>query len=120
MTIDEYKDHLANKKKKANKYGNVPVRIDGTYFQSTAEGDYYGKLKLLKKAGLIKDFKMQVRYDFIINSVNIGFYKSDFDITNLDDTIDVCDVKGGPLTAVFQIKRKLLFALYGIKIKIIK
>lgn len=40
-----------------NKYNNRKVTVDGITFDSAKESEYYSKLKILKKAGVIKDFE---------------------------------------------------------------
>lgn len=47
---------------KNNKYSNKKVIIDGETFDSKREANRYFELKLLLKAGEIRDLKMQVKY----------------------------------------------------------
>jgi hypothetical protein len=83
-------------------------------------------LKLLKKSGEIKDFEIQVKFDIRINEIHIANYFLDFLVINNDGSKEYIDVKGQDkktkkwiTTDVFQLKKKLVEAIYKIKIKII-
>jgi hypothetical protein len=111
---------------KKSKYGNSKIEIDGFIFDSTKEGNEYSKFKLLKKSGEIKDFEIQVKFDIRINEIHIANYFLDFLVINNDGSKEYIDVKGQDkktkkwiTTDVFQLKKKLVEAIYKIKIKII-
>lgn len=110
-------------KTKSSKFNNVKSEIDGHTFDSNKESEFYGSLKLKKKAGLIKDFKMQVKYDIVVNNIHIANYFLDFLVVNNDDTIEYIDIKGKDSktnkfikTGVFALKKRLVEAIYNIKI----
>jgi hypothetical protein len=113
---------MISTKKRGAKFGNEWVTIDGFKFQSKKEGEYYGKLKLRKRAGDIKDFKRQVSFSLVVNGVLICKYRADFVIYHNDDRREVIDVKSDPTEAVysFTLIKKLMFALHKIKITIAK
>jgi hypothetical protein len=48
--------------KKKSKYNNEKVEVDGIIFDSKKEERYYQDLKLLKKAGEVKDFTLQPEF----------------------------------------------------------
>jgi uncharacterized protein DUF1064 len=99
------------------KYRNKITVIDDIRFDSQKEAKYYGKLKLLQAAGDIISFSMQVRYDFDINGVKIGYYKADFvELWKSGKTV-VVDVKGMKTLPVYRLKKKLMLALHNITIK---
>lgn len=100
---------------KMSKYKNTKTEVDGIKFDSKREAAYYQKLKLGNHAGLIKDFWMQVRFDIIINSQFIGFYKADFVVDYFGEGYMVIDVKGVK-TSAYSLKKKLIKAVYGIEI----
>ena len=107
---------------KRNKYGAVKTEVDGIKFDSKAEAKRYKELKLLEKVGEITDLELQVRYDFEINGVKLGFYKADFVYfvrlaSSLAESYGhtVEDVKGMK-TPVYNLKKKLMLALHGIEI----
>jgi hypothetical protein len=120
------KDGKIVNKKKSSKFNNIKVEIDGYIFDSKKEAEFYGALKIKKQAGLIKDFQMQVKYDIVVNTIHIANYFLDFLIVNLDDSIDYIDIKGKDprtnkyiKTGVFALKKKLVEAIYNIKISMI-
>lgn len=109
---------------KGKKFGNKKVVVDGITFDSTKESVHYGKLKLLKQAGEIKDFFCQVKFSIDVNKKHIANYFLDFEIWHLDGTKEYIDIKGFDTkkkkyitTDVFQLKKKLVEAIYGITIK---
>lgn len=96
-----------------NKYGNKKIEIDGIMFDSHKEGIRYKELRLLERAGLITDLKMQTSFElqpsFKRNGKTIRAitYKSDFDYRTRDGKHIVEDVKGYE-TKDFKLKKKLL------------
>jgi hypothetical protein len=124
MNIEDYKKLL--KKTKVSKFNNVKSEIDGHKFDSKKESEFYGSLKIKKQAGLIKDFKMQVQYDIVVNNIHIAYYYLDFEIENNDGSFEYIDIKGKDIksnkfikTSVFAIKKRLVEAIYHIKITIL-
>ena len=113
MTSEEYRLNFHIPKRM--KYRNVKTKIDNIVFDSKKEAQFYGKYKLLEKAGELT-MQRQVRYDFIINDINCGFYKADFVLTWKSGNVQVVDVKGGIKTSTYQLKKRLMFAVNGIKI----
>ena len=101
---------------KKNKYGAKKTVVDGIKFDSKRESERYKELKLLSSAGEIADLCLQVRFDFVINGVKLGFYKADFvywDVNNQRSVVE--DVKGFK-TPVYNLKKKLMKAIHGIDI----
>jgi hypothetical protein len=132
MDVNEFKDKFSLKdgrvvnKSKSSKFNNRKSLIDGHTFDSIKESEFYGSLKLKKQAGLIKDFQMQVQYDIIVNNIHIAYYYLDFLIENNDGSFEYIDIKGKDKksnkfikTSVFAIKKRLVEALYHIKITIL-
>ena len=132
MDVNEFKNKFSLKdgrvvnKNKSSKFNNKKSLIDGHTFDSIKEGEFYGSLKLKKQAGLIKDFQMQVQYDIIVNNIHIAYYYLDFQIENNDGSFEYIDIKGKDKksnkfikTSVFAIKKRLVEALYHIKITIV-
>jgi hypothetical protein len=124
MNVEDYKKLI--KKKKSSKFNNVKSEIDGYKFDSKKESEFYGSLKIKKQAGLIKDFKMQVPYEIIVNNIRIANYFLDFLVENNDGAIEYIDIKGKDKktnkfikTGVFALKKRLVEAIYGIKISMI-
>ena len=109
-----------------NKYYSQKVTYDGHTFDSKKEMQRYYELKLMERAGVISDLKLQVPFELIpsqyINKkcVERGVnYIADFVYTEGGKMI-VEDVKGykkGQAYAIFSVKRKLMLYIHGIRIK---
>lgn len=106
-----------------NKYRNTKIIIDGIEFQSKKESLRYKELKLLERAGLIKDLELQKEYilqnKFKINNKTVRkiSYIADFSyISTKDNKLHVVDVKGFK-TDVYKLKKKLFEYKYGIEIE---
>ncbi|MFF2449341.1 DUF1064 domain-containing protein [Neobacillus sp. NPDC058068] len=108
----------------ANKYGNKQVIVDGHKFDSIAESKYYGQLQWLKQAKQIKDFKLQPRFLLLESykkngkTVRKTEYVADFEIHNLDGSVEIIDVKGVE-TPVFRLKKKMFEARYEHTLKVV-
>jgi|GEM_PF-6084317 len=58
-----------------NKYGNRKIVIDNIAFASQAEARRYQELKLLKKVGEIREFRVQPKYALYSKEDKlIGYY----------------------------------------------
>ena len=106
-----------------SKYYSKKVIIDGIPFDSKKEGNYYLKLKMLLKAGAIKDLELQKEFilqdSFKLNNKTIRKikYKADFSyVSTSDDKLHIVDVKGFK-TEVYRLKKKLFEYKYGIEIE---
>jgi hypothetical protein len=132
MDVNEFKKKFSLKdgkvvnKTKSSKFNNVKSEIDGHTFDSNKEAEFYGSLKIKKNAGLIKDFKMQVQYDILVNNIHIAYYYLDFKIENNDGSFEYIDIKGKDKksnkfikTGVFALKKRLVEAIYHIKITMV-
>jgi len=98
------------------KFKNQPTTVDGIRFASKAEARRYQELCLLCKAGKVKSLTRQTRWPLTIKGELICTYVSDFEyFDNEKETWVVEDVKGFA-TPLFQIKAKLMRALYRITI----
>jgi len=97
-----------------NKYRAIKTVVDGIKFDSKKEAARYQTLKLMESNGHISDLKLQPKFDLIVNDKKIGFYKADFEYTQ-DGKIVVEDVKGMK-TPVYNLKKKMIKAIYGFDI----
>ena len=104
-----------------NKYHNKKTTIDGILFDSKREGNYYTKLKLMQKAGLIWNLELQKKYilqaSFTFNGKKIReiSYYADF-VYEDKDGLHVVDTKGYR-TDTYKLKKKLFIKKYGIDIE---
>ncbi len=109
------------------RFGNIkkPV-IDGHRFDSGAEADRYLTLKLMRRAGLIKNIELQPRIPIIIGGVQVlmrskGYpngrkltYVADFryiDTATKKTIIEDTKMSSGYRTEVYKIKRALVEAM---------
>lgn len=111
---------------KYNKYRNKKIEIDGIVFDSIKESVRYKELRLLERAGLIKNIKMQTSFElqpsFKKNGKTIRAitYRADFDYITKDGRHIIEDVKGME-TPEFKLKKKIFEYKYPeLEIKIIK
>lgn len=100
--------------RKSLKYKNIPTVVDGIKFPSQKEANYYRELKIRMKAenSDIIFFLRQVPFD-LPGKIR---YFLDFMIFKIDGTIDCVETKG-KRTKDYIIKKKLVEALYPIKIR---
>ena len=102
-----------------HKFGAIRVEVDGHRFDSLLEARRYNELKLMAKARMITDLKLQPAYDIDIAGFHVCQYRADFSYRDHAGSLHVEDTKGAS-TAVFALKRKLVEACWGIKIEIIR
>jgi len=121
MTIPAiHQKHFPNSQlaPKRNKYGAKKTLLDGMMFDSMAEAKRWSELALLQKAGEIKNLKRQVVYECVVNGQLVTKYRADFVYDRAGQTVTE-DVKGMPReTALFRLKKKLMFACFGIEVEI--
>ncbi len=111
------------------KYHNIKISVDGIKFDSKLEAERYVQLKILERAGVIRDLELQPEYELIPSFRKNGktwrktVYKADFRyILCEDDKIIIEDVKGSTvvITDVFRLKQKLFEYRYPeLSIKIV-
>ena len=104
-----------------NKYRNIKTTVDGIRFDSKREAERYSELKLLERAGIITDLKLQPKFELIPkhNGNRALTYIADFSYTEGGEKI-VEDVKGME-TKEFKIKKKLFEYFYPeLKLKIVR
>lgn len=106
-----------------NKYGAVKKKVDNILFDSTKESKRYAELKMLIRAGEIRDLKLQVRYDLIPSQkfrdgkTMVGtYYLADFVYFDNRKGCEVVEDVKGKKTDVYQIKRKLMKLILDIEV----
>jgi len=106
------KEHMSYKK-----YRAVKTVVDGHTFDSKREAERYMELKLLVKAGLIKNLDLQPSFPLQDGFTCKGkkyrpiIYKADFGYIENGEYV-VEDVKGME-TDVFKLKRKMFIKKFG-------
>lgn len=102
--------------KARNKYNASKVVADGYCFDSKGEHARYCELKLLERAGQIRDLEVHVTYPIEVNGQRVCIYEADFRYFDVQrGTVVVEDFKG-VRTALYSLKKKLLKATQGIDI----
>lgn len=111
------------------KYHNTKTVADGIKFDSKLEAERYAQLKILERAGVIRDLELQPSFELLPSFRKNGktwrktVYKADFRYILADgDRIIIEDVKGSTavITDVFRLKQKLFEYKYPeLSIKIV-
>ena len=101
-----------------SKLRNIPTVVDGIRFASKKEARRWCELCLLERAGAIRNLRRQVVYQLAVNGHPICKYVPDFVYyeNGLEIIEDVKGQKSGVPYQLFTVKRKLLFALYGLEV----
>ena len=98
------------------KYHNTKTVADGIKFDSKLEAERYAQLKILERAGVIRDLELQPSFELLPSfrkndkTWRKTVYKADFRyILCEDDRIIIEDIKGSiaVITDVFRLKQKL-------------
>lgn len=101
--------------KRRSKFGNKLTTVDGRLFHSKREASRYIELKVLEKAGAIRNLECQVPVKVDINGKHCFKWIADFVYFEGQDRIWE-DVKGYR-TSVYKLKKRVLEAHLGVKIR---
>lgn len=114
ITLSEYQELTKPK----HKYFARRTERDGIWFHSLKEANRYSELKILERAGAIRNLKLQPVFPIVVNGKKVCNYRADFsyfDFKKAEPVVE--DVKSkGTMTPVYLLKKKLFEALYGRKI----
>lgn len=102
-----------------NKYRAKRCEIDGIKFDSQLEGRRYCELKLLEKAGCIRDLRVHPRFALKCGEVTIGHYEADFDYQDASGEYHVEDCKGF-ITQLSRWKIRHFELQYGRQVEIVR
>lgn len=103
-----------------SKYLNRKVDYDGHTFDSAKERDRYATLRLLERAGEIRNLRLQPKYPITINGMTVCKVIGDFEywprgggeFPVVEDVKSVFTRK----LPVYRLKAKLFRAVYGFEI----
>lgn len=105
-----------------NKFNAKKITVDGIVFDSRREAMRYSELKLMERAGVIRDLKRQVRYE-LIPAFDVGgkhyrptSYVADFVYTDTKTGKEVVEDVKGMRTDVYRLKSKMFAYKYGVSI----
>lgn len=121
-------------RRRSNKYGNNKVVADGQTFASRKEANRYYELKLLEKAGSIKDLATQVKFVLIpaqrepdTQGARGGVirgkiierelsYIADYTYIDVATGLLIVEDAKGFKTKEYKIKKKLMLWVHGIRV----
>lgn len=92
-----------------SKFNAIHKEVDGITFHSRREARRYEQLKLLEKAGVIRNLELQPRFPLKVNGHLICTYVGDF--CYYEEGYRVIEDSKGYRTREYITKRKLLLAL---------
>ena len=103
------------------KYHSKKTVVDGIEFDSKKEANRYTELKLLVRAGKIRDLVLQPEYELIPKFKKNGktyrktIYRADFSYFDIEANEYVTEDIKSPITKtpVYMLKKKLLLYKYG-------
>lgn len=105
-----------------SKYHATKTVVDGITFDSKKEAKRYAELKLMERAGVIKDLQRQVRYE-LIPAFDAGgkhyrptSYVADFVYADTKSGEEVVEDCKGFRTEVYKLKAKMFAYKYGVSI----
>lgn len=112
-----------NKKRAYVKYRNEKTEVDGILFDSKKEAKRYWDLKILERAGKIKDLQRQ-QWFVLIPSIRLSTgtaqrptqYQADFVYFDLDKQITIVEDAKGHRTKEYILKKKLMKFIHNIEI----
>jgi len=110
------------------KYGNKKVMIDGIKFDSKKESRRYRELKLLERAGEIKDLEIQPKFSLVKGVKFTGDnrakpdlrYFADFAYTDArtgDRVVEDVKSVATKESTVYKMKRHMMLAIHGIEVR---
>jgi hypothetical protein len=108
--------------KRPHKYRAIATTIDGIRFASKKEAARYGQLKMLEKAGEIRELELQPRFPLYVCRYRNGElhkvcdYVADFRYRQGPRGILVIEDVKGMRTPTYRLKRKMVEAQYGFEI----
>lgn len=98
-----------------NKFNARKTVVDGITFASAKEAKRYGELKLLEKAGAVRNLEIQPKFPIAINGIHCFNYIADF--AYFDGEKRVIEDAKGVKTPIYRLKAKCVRAMYGIEIR---
>ena len=99
-----------------SKYNAIETEVDGIRFHSKKEAIRYQELKLMERAGEIKDLQLQVKYSLDVNGVHICNYIADFVYFDYRFSKVIVEDTKGKRIQPYPIKKKLMKACHNIDI----
>lgn len=102
-----------------NKLNAKKTKLDGYTFASGLEARRYNELKLLLRAGAIRDLEMHPVFKITVNGHHICKAILDFKYLDMERNETVYEDTKGMMTPMSSLKRKLVQAQYGITVRLV-
>lgn len=104
-----------------SKYGNKRVTVDGIRFDSIREANRWQELRLMERAGAVRDLQRQVSFELIpaqrVSGRQLKPIRYIADFSYLDERGNrIIEDSKGAKTPVYCIKKRMLLWLYGIEV----
>ena len=99
-----------------NKYNAKKTILDGMVFDSRREANRYAELKLLQRAGKIKNLRCQVPFELIPSQDGERAVKYIADFVYEENGNEIVEDVKGFHPKDYIIKRKLMLWVHGIKV----
>lgn len=113
-------ENVGAKTGQEKKYGNTKVIVGGIQFDSKTEAERFQVLRLLVRAGIIRDLEPHPVYELVVNGTKVGHFTLDsrYTIVATGEKV-VEDVKSEPTRKkeAYRLRVRLLKAVYGIDVK---
>lgn len=102
-----------------NKYGARKTTVDGITFDSKHEAEIWCVLKMMQRAGAIRDLERQVKYELIPKTdlFRAVSYIADFRYFDCETGKTVVMDAKGVRTKEYILKKKLMYWVHKIKIE---
>jgi len=95
------------------------TEAEGLMFDSKREAARFMELRLLEKSGAISGLQAKCaacRFPLVVNGQKVADYYADY--VYFEDGVRIVeDSKSGKITAVYRLKKRLMLACHGIKIR---
>lgn len=101
-----------------NKYGAKRTVIDGISFASKREAARWCDLKLMERAGIIRDLERQVPLEIVpkTDKYRARYYVADFVYTDTATGERIYEDSKGVCTQTYSLKKAIVYWRYGIDI----
>jgi dsDNA-binding SOS-regulon protein len=109
-------------KTRRHKYGAQRTEVDGVKFSSKAEARRYQELRLLEKAGEVKELELQPKFPLHApqrgssQHEKVSTYIADFRYRRGPKGVLVIEDVKGMRTPLYRLKKKWMEVQYGLKI----
>lgn len=111
------------KKPRRQKFNAKRTVVDGIAFDSKKEARRWQELRLMERAGDITHLERQKTFDLTVNGMKVARFVADFVYFwhghRIVEDVKGYQNKGAPHTRVFEMKKRLMLALYNIQVRVV-